>query len=366
MSARILAIATALVTMTGAKLALAEPMDPAMERLVTNPECKNQLGQFRPQNITNTGSNSIGIRCEPDDAAFTKMINQFGFAFAPTSMHSARTTGIGGFHLSLEGVFTDIDSSADYWKRGTQGPVSPTSNEASIRNNSPQPMLQLYSIKARKGFAFGLEVTGAVGFMPKTSILSGGADVRMALLEGFRTGMLGILPDVSVGGGVRTISGASQFQLTVASLDAQLSKPLAIEDVSVLTPFVGFQYMWIFGDSGLIDLTPATDAIQYCDYLGQDIPGGPDDDDPERDGDPVCASNVPNDFNNNVVFSPVRLQRQRLLAGLTYRYEMVMVGGSFIFDLVDPADAQTNKDDKALLEGEPKQWAMVFELGGVF
>jgi len=80
----------------------------------------------------------------------------------------------------------------------------------------------------------------------------------------------------------------------------------------------------------------------------------------------VCASNVPNDFNNNVVFSPVRLQRQRLHAGLTYRYEMVMVGGSFIFDLVDPADAQTDKEDKAVLEGEPKQWAMVFELGGVF
>jgi hypothetical protein len=341
-------------------------MDPAMERLVLNPECRDEVGRFTPENIVANAGSSLGVRCEPDDAAFTKMINQFGFAFAPSSMHSARTTGIGGFHLSLEGVYTDIDASAPYWKEGTQGPVDPSTNRASRRNNSPQSMLQVYSIKARKGFAFGLEVTGAVGFMPKTSMLSGGADVRMALLEGFRTGMLGILPDVAVGGGVRTISGASEFQLTVASLDAQLSKPLAIQDVSVLTPFVGFQYLWIFGDSGLIDLTPATDAIQYCDYLGQDVPGGPQDDDPERDGDPVCANNVPNDFNNNVVFNPVRLQRQRLLAGLTYRYEMVMVGGSFIFDLVAPADAQTNDDDKAVLQGEPKQWSMVFELGGVF
>ena len=99
-------------------------------------------------------------------------------------MHSARTTGIGGFQLSIEAQYAKIDDGAEYWKYGTQGPVDPTRNLASIVNNSPQSMLQLYSIKATKGFSFGLEVTGIAGFMPKTSMLSGGADVRMALLFG--------------------------------------------------------------------------------------------------------------------------------------------------------------------------------------
>src|SRR5690606_18626138 len=253
---------------------------------------------------------------------------------------------------------------SDHWKRGTQGPVDPASKEASIVNNSPQPVLQQYSIKARKGFAFGLEVTGVVGFMPKTSILSGGADVRLALLEGFRTGVLGILPDVAVGGGVRTITGASQFQLTVSSLDAQLSKPLPIEDSSIITPYIGYQYLWIFGDSGVIDLTPATDAIQYCDFQGPDVPGRSEAE--NFDGQPICNDGAPDDFNNNAVFRPARLERQRLLAGLTYRYEMVMVGGQFMFDLIDPADAQSSDRDKDILEGMPKQWTLAFEIGGIF
>src|SRR5690606_4261051 len=134
---------------------------------------------------------------------------------------------------------------------------------------------------------------------------------------GFRTGMLGILPDVAIGSGVRTISGASQFQLTVASLDAQLSKPLPIQDSSVITPYIGYQYLWIFGDSGLIDLTPGTDAIQYCDYQGLDVPGGIPEGTPgggDYDGQPVCRGDA-SDFNNNVVFNSARLERQRLLAG---------------------------------------------------
>jgi hypothetical protein len=175
--------------------------------------------------------------------------------------------------------------------------------------------------------------------------------------------MLGILPDVAVGGGVRTISGASQFQLTVASLDAQLSKPLPIEASSIITPYIGYQYIWIFGDSGLIDLTPATDAIQYCDYQGQDIPGSPGASD--YDGQPVCLGDS-KDFNNNVVFDSARLERQRLLAGINYRYENVMVGGQFMFDLMDPEDAQNDDDDKEILEGEPKQWTIALELGGFF
>jgi hypothetical protein len=80
----------------------------------------------------------------------------------------------------------------------------------------------------------------------------------------------------------------------------------------------------------------------------------------------VCEGGTPLDFNNNTVFDPVRIRRQRLLAGLNYRYEMVMVGGQFIMDLVPPADAQVDADEEAALEGEEKQWTLVFELGGMF
>jgi hypothetical protein len=62
----------------------------------------------------------------------------------------------------------------------------------------------------------------------------------------------------------------------------------------------------------------------------------------------------------------VRLRRHRLMAGVNYRYEMVMVGGQFMMDMVPPADAQVNDSAKADLEGEDKQFAFMFELGAMF
>ncbi len=46
-------------------------------------------------------------------------------------------------------------------------------------------MLANYSIVARKSFGFGLETALNLGFIPSSSIITGGADLRMALLEGF-------------------------------------------------------------------------------------------------------------------------------------------------------------------------------------
>jgi hypothetical protein len=361
-------VAATLVTCVSA-VASAEPMDPALERLTVDSAGKPS-GACHPGGEWDDSPNADGLSdaCLPDNASFKRLISQYAFAFAPTAMHSARTTGYGGFHLSLEADYTSISSDKSYWKNGTQGPIDPSDNSSSTINGSPQSLLQLYSLKFRKSFGFGLEITGIVGFMPKTSIISGGADVRLSLLEGFRTGVGGVLPDVAVGGGVRSITGTPQFQLTVAGLDAQISKPLPIQDSSVLTPYVGYQYLWIFGDSGLVDLTPGTDALRYCNYAGQNVPGNTDPDASKtaNTGQPVCNGGSPLDFNNNVVFKSARLERHRLIFGLNYRYEMVMLGGQFLIDAVPPADAQNDDADKAVLKDEDRQYTLSFELGAMF
>jgi len=362
------ALALGLSVLGGSRTAHAEPLDPALERFVTNSGCKTASGVYTPQGFANGTTDA----CQPDQASFVKLVNQFGFALAPTAMHSARTTGFGGFNLSLEANYSTISGSREYWKRGTEGPVNPNTNAFSDRNTSPPSLLQNYSLKFRKGFGFGLEITGVVGIVPQTSIINGGADVRLSLLEGFRTGIPGYLPDIAVGSGVRTITGTSEFQLTVMGLDGQISKPFAIAASSVITPWVGYQYLFIWGDSGSIDLTPGTDAIQACNYSGPAVPGNPDPTKTDMsgahvyDGSPVCRGGQPYDFNNNTVFDPVRLRRHRLLAGLNYRYEMVMVGGQFIMDLVPPSSAQPEAKNKSFLDGEAQQFSFVFELGAMF
>lgn len=333
--------------------AAAGSMDPALERLVLNPGCRTQLGAIDP----------AGAPCEPDQAAFTRLVSQFGFAFAPTALYPARTTGLGGFRLSLEGAFTKIDSDAAYWKDGTRGPSEPSLSTASIRNEEPASLLQLYSLRLQKGLGNGVELSGQFGFMPRTSFLSGGADIRWAILEGFRTGTMGYIPDVSVGGGARTTTGSAQMRITVASADVRLSKPITIRDEAVVTPWLGFQYLWIFGESGVVDLTPATNAAEYCDQQGTNLPGDPNaPPGAPRDGQPVCAGS-PLDFENFARFDTVQLKRPRIAVGGNYRYELLSVSAQFLMDVVRPSTAQSGRADRDALRGTPRQWSLVLDAG---
>jgi len=353
--------------------AMADSMDPALERLVHDVSgptvpCSDR-GRYRP------GAQP----CVFDDAAFKKIISQYGFAFAPLAMYPARTTGFGGFQMGIQAAYTNIDRKADYWQNGTQGPVDPNTGQNSIRNNSPDSWLQVYNFNVRKGLPFGFELGVNIGYMVRTSIVSGGADVRWALLEGFRTGLLGVLPDLAIGAGVRTITGTSEMQLTVASGDGIVSKPIPIADSSVFTPYIGYQFIRIFGDSGLIDSTPATDAIGYCNYQGQKVPGGwtdpnlPPGTKPPGPytGQPVCGPSdngtdgSPADLNNTKVFQRTRITRHRIVAGISYRYEMVVVGAQYITDLVDVASANSGEEAQALT-GTPRQNTIVIQGGVAF
>lgn len=373
-----IASAIALAGVASSSLAAADAMDPALARLVRDPE--PSVGGAVPCRITGPKNGlyynpaSRYQRCLTDDAAFAKLIAQYGFAVAPSAMHSARTTGYGGFEIGIEANYTKIDSDADYWKQGTQGPQDPTSKNFSIENRSPDSFLQHYGLKVRKGFPFGFELTGAVGFLANTSLVSAGADVRWSLFEGFRRGLPAILPELAVGGSVRTITGTEEFQLTVAGADAEISKPLPIAGTVVITPYVGYQWLRIFGDSGLIDLTPNTDAVNFCNFRGVNSPANPvqgQDGKPlPHDGQPVCDGGSQADFNNTVVFDAVRMNRHRLHFGAQLRFQMVKLGAHFITDIVSPEDANQGAANE--IDGENKfaglgsQWTLGIDLGAMF
>jgi hypothetical protein len=359
------ASAITLVTAVALPLpAAADSMDPALERLVSNTSCRTT--GTRGGLVYNPASGFTP--CATDDAAFAKLIAQYGFAVGPTAMHSARTTGFGGFEIGIETAYTTIDSSASYWQNGTQGPQDPVSKNFSTVNKTPDSMLQVYSAKIRKGFPFGLELIGQVGYLANTNIITGGADVRMSLLEGFRTGIPAIFPEIAVGGSVRTITGTDEFQLTVAGFDGQVSKPFAVGGTVILTPYVGYSYIRIFGDSGLINLTPNTDAVNYCGFTGINTPANPDPTKTYNDGQPVCAHGSAAAFNNTTVFAPVRLNRHRMDVGLQLRFQMVEFGSHFLFDVVSPEAANQGSDINGVNEfqGVANQWTLAFDLGAVF
>jgi hypothetical protein len=364
-----------LLAATASTTAFAGGMDPTPERLVLQPKINGkvqapgfcQAVAANPALAAKAGALPDSLACSPDNVAFKNLVSELGFALAPSTMRSARTTGFGGFVLSLEASYTHINadgvskgadgSLTQYWHAGTQGSVDANGNY-STANNSPDSLIGVYTLKARKGLPFGFELDGALGYVSNTSLWTIGADLRWALLEGFRTGPMGYFPDIAIGTGVRTITGSSKMYLTTVGIDVAASKPFTLADEAVLTPYIGYQQLFIYGNSAVLDATPGVDAIQQCGYTGPQASGAPNCNNKVATGTP--GQTVPNDgdFNNNITFDPVRIQRNRAFLGVTYRYELLYLGAQFLFDLTSP-----NSIDADL--SATRQWTMSLE-GGVF
>ena len=358
----VFAFASFAVVGVAARSARAAPMDPVPDRFYLSPAGENC------QNVNGAGY----VACQPNNVSWSNMMSELGYAIAPSAFHPARTTGLGGFALSLEASFAHINADAkdstgtQYWHTGTQGDVNPNNNAFSGVNKFPDSILQIYTLKARKGLPFGLEIAGALGYIASTSLWVGGADLHWAVLEGYRTGILGYLPDISMGGGVRTVGGASTFFLTTVGIDGQVSKPFTLADSAVLTPYVGLQRLIIFADSTVVNLTPSVDPLQQCGYQGTNVPGNPNVPNGgvggSYTGGPVCKNaNAVSDFNNLTTFEKDRIHRWRGIAGLTYKYEILYLGGQFAMDLEEPSSENANMGVSG-----GKQWTMSFEAGVSF
>lgn len=341
-------------------------MDPTPERLVDQPAglpagqtCQSVAAD--PGAVVSQGLRPQAFPCQPNHAAFRNMVSELGFAIAPSAFYPARTTGFGGFQLSVEASYTNVFADrgvpgsggrVPYWQLGTRGRQDPNTKQYADRNASPDGILQVYALKARKGLPLGFELAGSFGTVANTSLWVGGGDVRWAMLEGFRSGPLGYLPDVSVGGGVRSLMGSSKFHLTTLGMDVRASKPIPLKDSATLIPSIGFQRLIVFGDSAVVDATPNVDALARCGFEGPD---------PET-GAPVCRNKLPNgesdngDFANNITFDKVRVHRNRGMLALNYRYEVLWLGSQIAFDINDP------KDENPGIVGA-RQWTLSLEGG---
>src|SRR4051794_40468329 len=124
MRVRLAAFVAATLVACVSAVASAEPMDPALERLTGVLKDPSDPNSFVHNDGCHLGgvwtgpdgkpvTSGIGVACSPDHAAFKRLISQYAFALAPTAMHSARTTGYGGFHLSIESDYTKISSGKD-------------------------------------------------------------------------------------------------------------------------------------------------------------------------------------------------------------------------------------------------------------
>jgi len=369
-SAKALGAALGALALCLAWSAGARPMDPALSRLVREASC----GADTP--------------CLPDRAAYHKLVSQWGAALGPASVYEAHTAGLAGFGVSLSGALTGIDESADYWRRGTQGGKDQQVDGAVPINADPDAWLQLYSFEVRKGLGLGIEAAGNIGIMPHTSLVAIGGDLRIALLEGMRHGAFRYLPDTSVGVGLRQATGLQELSLRTLALEARLSRPVVVPSGFIITPWLGYQWLRIDGDSTLVDLTPSSDPLAACGFVGTNVPGMPGAPGSEPPAAPTtgapasvfdgalrCQGSGGLDYASSVSFGEAEIMRHRVLLGLSYRQEMLKVGAELITDLIRPDAAQPDDAvsealrcdaDGEACEPSPRQWTLVMQVGAAF
>ena len=225
-------LAAALCVFAFAGAARANPMDLTLSRLFDERACTSAaLSQPNASKLC------------ADQGAFRELAREFGLAMAPTLLAPAETLGYAGFYLGLEGTLTTINSSSsdrnNVWFRGTE-------------DQNPDSVLFVPSIHVRKGLPFSFELGTSVSYVAATEQVLIGADIRWAILEGYRTGWKAYFPDIAVRGAVNRLMGDDEMDLTVWSIDVSLSHPFSISGMMTITPYLGYQFVQTIADTALV------------------------------------------------------------------------------------------------------------------
>lgn len=228
---------------------------------------------------TQTPSSVIGSNIE-----FRALASQLGVVLAPRLSEPADTLGFGGFHFSADVAYTSINSDAAYWRvlesspgaSGTHGNGTMATTGLFVKKGIWLPL---------PSFEVGL---GAV-HLGQSHLWAGQAYVKFALHEGYHELPL---PSIAVRGAASRMMGSEQIDLTVASLDISASKDFGIAGLFRVSPYGGWNWLFIIPRSEVIDKTPNVDLLE----------------------DPM-------DIQNNFVFkNQDNINRSRVFAGAKLKY----------------------------------------------
>ena len=196
----------------------------------------SRFAEFNPQEFGSC-TNACGI-VKPNEVLFEELVTDMGQVLAPRLANPAETLGEAGFAFNMMTSFSFIDDDAEHWR-------------TAVQDRNPEPVVFTGHLQIRKGLPFSFEVAGNMGYLFASEMFTLGADLKWALNEGFY-----YFPDLAVRGTVNTLMGSRDLNLYTAGGDISLSKAFGISGIMVLTPYVGYQMLFIIGSSRLLNAYP--------------------------------------------------------------------------------------------------------------
>ncbi len=168
---------------------------------------------------------------------FRIFANLLGAAITSTDFSPPETLGHSGFNFAFGYAIAKIgDTREQVWPK-----AGATRSDA----------LLMPTVILRKGLPFSFELGARVAFLTDSRMATGTLEVKWALNEG-----LLYLPDLGVRGHGTRLVGARDFELTTAGIDIGIGKRFAVGGMFTLTPYAGWDIIFVGCSSSLIDLEP--------------------------------------------------------------------------------------------------------------
>ncbi|MBK6848026.1 MAG: hypothetical protein IPG96_10995 [Proteobacteria bacterium] len=228
------------------------------------------------------GTNGV----EPDNESFRSLMSELGVVFAPDTTAPAQTLGFGGFHLGIDFGFTSINRNrrsnlADpakrhwYWRAAESvssaalaayaADPTPAASSA-VSAGLPPGVAPTITLMARKGLwwlpAPSMELELGVRHLLGSEMWAGIMGLKLALHEGFHGWPI---PELAARGAVSRLFNTPGFDLTITSLDFSISKRFGVAATLSISPYAGYQLLWVIADSGVIDARPDQASAQLDD-----------------------------------------------------------------------------------------------------
>ncbi|MEW5738385.1 MAG: hypothetical protein AB1938_05635 [Myxococcota bacterium] len=184
------------------------------------------------------------------DANFRAFVRQFGAAMTSVNLAPPETLGHSGFAFNAELSVVDF-----------QGGTLPTEGEFK------GPLL-IPSLHVRKGLPYSFEIGARAAWIEKSRMGAGTFELKWAVNEGFT-----YLPDIGVRGSITKLVNTRDFDVTCGGLDIGIGKQFAIAGMITITPYVGWNLMFVGATTSSIDFRPSrtleesdTPGEQYRDF----------------------------------------------------------------------------------------------------
>lgn len=186
------------------------------------------------------------------NANFRAFARRLAAGMTSANLSPPETLGHSAFAISAELSVVDF-----------QGATAPTQMPTSSPMSGP---VLLPSIHIRKGLPWSFELGVRAAWWEKSRMGTGTLELKWAINEGFT-----YLPDICVRGSITKILNSRDFDVTAGGLDLGIGKQFAIAGMVTLTPYFGWNLVFVGASSNNIDFRPNrsladADTDQFKDY----------------------------------------------------------------------------------------------------